>query len=271
MFGQFTTRTGFVATASVWLGCTLGAGALGAAALLLPRAPAAPALPEAGTSTEGVVAAGDPNVCVTAFSKDLCGGSLNPGGVLFGSCVTPDGEQCKTVGVTGAEWKFSLAHNNQACSTVGDPFFGRCDEAIEKDGTLTAKIDYTMRLHRPCPYRACFSGTWEFQAVDGTIYRGTVMGTMGVGSHRPSACLIGGRDCERCLDVEFRNDLTWRIGVEATFQGQRVNSKVIERDEICFSLSGDFIAPTMDDGITLDPFSPWRFGGTADGAHIHCN
>lgn len=252
-------RSGFALSAAPWIGATAGAVLLGSIALLSPAAPNSAGLPGTGDTAPTVA-----DVCVDAFSKDICEGALEPVDVVVGGCPSSTDPGCRTA-VVDAVWNFGLVRNEQLCSSDG-----RCDEAVRKDGRLTARINYTMRFNDPCPYRACFTGTWTLQCDDGSIYQGEVSGTMGVGSHRPSACDFGGRDCERCVDVEQITHTSWRIGTEATFVGRRVNSTSVQRDEICFSLSGDFIAPSSDDGV-VNPYDGWRFAGTGDGTHVHCN
>lgn len=199
--------------------------------------------------------------CVRGFSKDFCEGFVHPGHGVETSCG-PFGDECKTLRVTGATMELPLRRNFQLCSEDG-----KCDEAERKDGRLKVDISYIMRLHKPCLYRACLNGRGELQAIDGSVYAGTLMGTIGVGTHRDFACPQSRPgSCEKCIDVEYIADIRqWRIGFEASFHGRRTD--VPDGTEVCFTISGDFYA----DGDASGPFDltgNFKAFGTADGIFL---
>lgn len=271
MLRNFANRSGLATAGALGIGCILAAGGLGALALIGEDRPGPLAAGGSPVAEMAASTAASPvdfhelaRRCVESFSKDLCEGRLEPGEMVSGGCEETG---CKTVYMHGAGWKFILRHNEQLCSAF-DPTIGRCDEAFGKDGTIEARVNYTMRYHAPCRFRAGFEGKWTLFAVDGTLYTGTVTGTMGVGSHRQSVCEFGARNCERCLDVTFDpNNGVWRIAVEAAFRGDMQTALPVEPpNQLFFTLSGDFLAP----GDANGPFdnAEWKFAGTADGVHL---
>jgi hypothetical protein len=203
--------------------------------------------------------------CVNGFSKDYCDGIMYPGDVEGTACITPIPEgSCRTVRIKQATLVFNTVSNNQTC---GDSADATCDEA--RNGRLKVASNFLIRAHKHCPYRGCWDGTYgEFTFEDGSVYVGTLMGTIGVGTHRPSTtpsiCAISPstRNCERCYDVSFGHG-QWRIGYEASFHGVRADT----REEVCFSLSGDFLIPVNQFGEP-DWTAQWRVVGTADGIHL---
>lgn len=201
--------------------------------------------------------------CVRGFSKDYCNGIVYPGVNIFSGCPTiPDG--CRTLRIDDATFVISVFSNNQSC---GGAINLTCDET--RNGRLKVLSDFTIRLQKHCPYRGCWDGTYaEFTSEDGTVYAGILLGTIGVGTHRvsttPSTCPMppSTRDCERCYDVSFSDASGWRIGYEAAFKGTSHSG-----EELCFSLSGDFlIRGSLDTGPIWD--SQWTVFGTADGVHV---
>ncbi|MEM1186476.1 MAG: hypothetical protein AAGI53_15915 [Planctomycetota bacterium] len=255
-----SVRRGFALTASIFGGAlAVGAGV----ALLYSGSPAgtAASLASAAASTAQVSPSSLANVCVRGFSKDFCNGSLIPGTITSGSC-TAGGSACKTWVVSNARLDTTVDSNFQLCASNG-----RCDEAPGKNGDLRAEITYTLRAQDPCPYRGYYEGKWELIAVDGTVYQGTVTGTIGAGSHRETACGAGADNCERCVDTEFTG--VWRLGTEATFKGERIGGPLGIRDEIVFSMAGDFISPaTASGGLNVN--SGWVFVGNGDGVYVSC-
>jgi hypothetical protein len=205
--------------------------------------------------------------CVNGFSKDYCDGIVYPGEAEVSGCITPIPEgSCRTVRIKGATLVFNTFSNNQVCGSSLDE---TCDET--RNGRFKLSSNFTIRLHKHCPYRGCWDGVYgEFVFQDGSTYAGTLMGTVGVGTHRPSTapsiCAISpsSRDCERCYDVSFGHGQV-RIGYEAAFHGKRIDADTGQ--ELCFSLSGDFLVPVSTTGEP-DWTAEWRAVGTADGIHL---
>lgn len=262
------TGLGLLSALALTMGAPAAMGALSASTVLAYSATTPEvSAPTSVASTYAVLPAGEevraPSTCVYAFSKDTCDGRLAEGVAERTEC----GETCQTVKVTDAVWHLPMRSNQTGCSSDG-----RCDESQEKDGRLWAKVDYVLRFNDPCRFRGCVTSTYaEYQAQDGTVYQGTLSGTLGVGTHRQFSCPLYGRqrDCERCLDVEFfyppiAPSGVWRLGVELTFHGYRADGVI--GDELCFSISGDLYTDGAPDG----PFdvTNWRYAGTADGTHL---
>lgn len=255
---------------------------LACASMSVAGAASGEAAPVAGpqhTVAAAVVGAADRDVapsraraCVEAYSKNICDSVLTTYGAEGDGCPFTI---CKTVFVPEAYWKMSVRSNYQGCRTCNGGN-GTCDETPYLNGDIESWIEYTFRANDPCPFRGCFEGRWR-QQTDNGVYSGYVTGTFGVGTHRfnnhcPEAS--GDRSCERCLDVEFiphddGHTGTWRIAVEAVFQGWRESGEPIP-DKVHFSLSGDLYAEGDVSGPRFD--GDWKFAGTADGVHIdYCN
>lgn len=248
-------------TAGIGLGVlTACAPAWGAASM--PGAPA--------TSSARYGEAASPVPCVRAFSKDACTGEFAGGSGSYTSCSVGT-VPCDTLTVTGQKWQFALRSNpNPSC---GDPagLVGLCDEV--KDGRFEAKVDFVLRMNQPCRYRGCLSGEAAFYSDDGAVYVGRVAGTMGAGTDRTPRCPVSTippflpAGCEKCHDVELQGNppsQMWRVGVDAVFQGVRIDADTGE--EICITISGDFFAAGSAHGI-FDPINGWRYYGTADGVY----
>ena len=255
---------GLVLAGSAWFG---SAAALGASSgpVGLSAATLAPAVSMMSMAEEAPRAFNPARACVQAFSKDICDSYLDPGQLFTDGCP---GTDCKTAYVQSARLGLRLRHNQQGCAS--GPEEGRCDEVREKDGRLDARVNITLRANEPCALRGFFEGRWKLQADDGTVYDGTVTGTIGVGTHRGYECqTIPGRDCERCLDVEFLPEHgVWRIGVEASFVGRQAIPG--DQHTLNFTMSGDFFAKGDEQG-PYNLAGEWKFDGTADGAHtIYC-
>ncbi len=208
--------------------------------------------------------------CVLGFSKDYCTGLMHPGHVVGETCISPTTPPtCRTVRIDGATFDATFGSNPQTC---GSSVTQTCDEV--RDGRLKVSSAFTIRAHPHCPYRGCWVGrVAEFVSADGSVYSGTLLGTIGVGTHRPSTgpmiCAVQpnpGRNCERCYDVQFDSQTgLWRVGYEAAFHGSRID--VATGEELCFSLSGDFlISGTAAGGPNWS--STWRIAGTADGVNL---
>lgn len=235
-------------------------------ACLAPSTPMTSSLPKPAVSSM-------PDVnCVNGFSKDYCNGTMYRGDVDISSCPTPPEPNCSTVRIKQATYVVEMFSNSAACGDTAD---SKCDEI--KDGRLKVTSNFTIRLHKDCPYRGCWEGEYgEWQSSDGSVYSGTLMGTIGVGTHRasttPSICHISPstRDCEKCYDVSYDpNTGMYRIGYEAQFHGKRSDADTGE--ELCISLSGDFYIRRGDDGTPAWK-SEWIIAGTADGVWItFCN
>lgn len=230
-----------------------------------PRAHAPEAAPAAITAAApAVVSAVETDSaaalnCTLGFSKDYCG-TMDPGQVLGALCLVPS--NCRTLHITGATFAVNMTSNGQVC---GPTITSTCDEA--PNGVLKVASNFRIRAQQHCPWRGCWESTGaEYQLSNGDVFRGTLMGTIGVGTHRPISgpiiCSVSPfpRNCERCYDVSFDPlTSTWRVGYEAVFMG--VNPATGE--ELCFSLSGDFLIPGTNSGPSWG--SPWRVVGTADG------
>jgi hypothetical protein len=249
-------RTGVAAAVAVGLG--------GAAARTLVPARAAAPLPALAAVAAPAAPAqrADSLDCVKAFSKDFCEGVLVAGRGVQTQCQTGT-QDCRTIRVTGGTLDLPLQPNATACSE------GRCDESPQNLTELKASVDWTMRLQDPCRFRACFEGTGEIRkgGGGGVSYSGTIMGTMGAGTHRDFVCpKYRTGFCERCLDVEFIASAgVWRIGWEASFHGKR--SDVQDGEEVCVSISGDFYAAGNDSG-PFDLTGGWSSYGTIDGTWL---
>lgn len=221
----------------------------------------APSAPLALTSAVEAVSAGDqmPQICVRAFSKDICDGIMYRGQEFTTGCSF---EPCRTLVVQGATLFLPMKHNPQTCSADG-----RCDESIRLDGELKAAVNYTIRMQDPCAYRGCIEGEGEYRHPNGGFrFQGRITGTIGAGSHREWACPEFRRNfCEKCLDVEYVGHGLWRIGFEATFHGDRVDVPTGER--ICFSISGDWYVEGDASGPHNLP-GEFKIRGTADGSHL---
>jgi hypothetical protein len=224
----------------------------------------------AGPAREPVAAAAMPMdqmptvACVLGFSKDYCNGQVFPGLQTILGCPTAPAP-CRTLQINGATFLINVFANNQVC---GSTITSTCDETV--NGRFKVDSNFTIRLHQSCPYRGCWDGKFaEFTGDDGTVYQGTLMGTIGVGTHRPStapsicATPPSTRNCERCYDVSFDSaNNRWRIGFEAAFHGKRADADTGE--ELCFTLSGDFYIP--GDALSGPSWgSIWSVNGTADG------
>lgn len=236
------------------LGVTVLAGSAVAMPWPLPRAhPAAPA-PEAQRATLD---------CVRGFSKDFCNGFVYRGEIDGSSCPTTF-PSCKTLRIKRATFDVNMVSNRLTCGNVSDK---PCDES--PNGILKVASDFTIRLQENCPYRGCWeSEKAEFTDTAGLVYTGTLMGTIGVGTHRLAGLTTcaqnpGTRNCEKCYDVSF--DATtglWRIGFEASYHGQALTG-----EELCISLSGDFyIRGDAAGGPFFD--SDWTVAGTSDGTWL---
>jgi hypothetical protein len=221
------------------------------AAVPRPIAPAVAALAVRGAEA--------PPDCVRAFSKDFCDGVMVQGSGVETECQTGT-QPCHTIRVTQATFDVPLQPNYTACSE------GRCDESPSSLDRMKCVVDWTMRLQDPCPFRACWEGTGQVRKDGGgsLTYTGTIMGTMGAGTHRDFVCpKYRTGFCERCLDVEFiASEHLWRIGFEASFHGTR--SDQLTGEEVCFSISGDFYASGDEHG-PYDLTGGWAAYGTCDG------
>lgn len=221
-------------------------------------------------AVEDLAPVASPVPCVRGFSKDACAGEFGSGHADITQCPISS-VPCDTVTVTGQKWQFALRSNTEACSTTG-PTPIRCDEV--KDGRIEALVDYVMRLNDPCKYRGCIEGEATYYSDTGAVFAGRIMGTMGAGTDRRPRCPVLPSDppflpagCERCWDVELQVGQTvklWRVGVDASFHGTRIDADTGE--EVCITLSGDFYAP--GDGSGISSFvTGWRYYGTADGIY----
>lgn len=222
------------------------------------------------TSPAPVIETAPQAICVQGFSKDYCNGQMQPGFLDPIACPSPTPEgSCRTLTIKQATFGISVVSNTAPCGATSHT---KCDESL--NGRLKVASNFIIRLQENCPYRGCWDGTAaEFTFADNSVYRGVLLGTIGVGTHRPmtglqicAAIPPSDRTCERCYDVSFDgNTSQWRIGYEATFHGTRADADTGQ--ELCFSLSGDFLitgtATTGPDFSTV-----WRAVGTADGIHF---
>lgn len=212
-----------------------------------------------------------PVPCVRGFSKDACAGDFGGGSGVRTDCPISS-VPCETLTVTGQKWTFDLRANQETC-TATTPVEIRCDEV--KDGRFEAKVDYVLRLNDPCKYRGCLSGEGVFYSDSGAVFAGRIHGTMGVGTDRKPRCPVVfppqppilPNGCERCWDVELQTgSLTqmWRVGVDASFCGVRIDADTGE--ELCLTISGDFYARGDGHGI-FDLVNGWKYYGNADGVY----
>lgn len=211
-----------------------------------------------------------PVPCVRGFSKDACAGEFSGGSGSFTNCSIST-VPCQTLTVTGQKWAFDLRSNTEVCApSTTTPT--RCDEV--KDGRFEAAVDFTLRLNDPCKYRGCIEGDGTFISDTGAVFAGRVMGTMGAGTDRRPRCPTSTEPpflpagCEKCWDVELQVGTTvkmWRVGVDASFHGVRIDADTGE--EVCLTISGDFFARGDGTGI-FDLINGWTYYGNADGVYI---
>lgn len=177
--------------------------------------------------------------CVDPFSKDSCNGVLAP--------VTYEQTNCAELGCTAvvvkeATYTATLQSSGLQCI---QGCLDECDEF--PDGELTVSMSFVMSTGGGCcPSRGFWTGSWEYNAVDGRIFQGDARGTVGVGTNRSSACLAAPDDCEQCAD--FRTDATGIFeyyGFEGAFGGQSINVPGPQPQELHFTMDGAWQVPAF--------------------------
>jgi hypothetical protein len=218
--------------------------------------------------------------CVYGFNKDACDSRWDATDATIRfetSCSSPDLPECKTLSVRNMSWKGGLNSHTGTCSNAVD---SPCDEFKPVTG-FTANVDFDLDVTGDrCRYRGCWNATsLTFYNQQGPLLQividASAAGTLGVGSHRKVDCqspidppLRCGRDCERCLDVEFIPlENRWRIGLEGHVRGTVVSGPQVGA-EVCVMISGDLYAKGDANGISnvLDGFD---FCGSFDGVTIY--
>jgi hypothetical protein len=216
----------------------------------------APAAAQTADAPRGTDPGADIPVCVTNFSKDDCGGVIDPGTYAFTGC---DITGCRTIVVREAVYQTALRSSNLACGIACE---SKCDEF--PDGRFTLKFSYVLRADSCCPYRGSWHGDWEYVLPSGRIYTGEAHGTIGVCTNRISACPTSHDNCESCYDVQV-TDSTLLIGFEGSFRGQALLSTSPYPNELNFTMDGTWIASAL----VAEPFRQQiRVRNRFDGSHL---
>lgn len=201
-------------------------------------------------------------VCLFAISKDLCDARLFDGtwGIPF---CQQGGENCNNLVGEDATFNGLLASSSGTC---GEFESVPCDEAEAFGGILEATVDVRSQRHTACKARGSWDGKFRIvtPASATLLADGDLVGTLGVGTHRP-ACQSNNcsKDCERCHDARRLANFDWEIGSEGTLKG-RVVAGAFAGCSFTMSFQGDFIA----DGDSRGPQVPdpaWTFCGTLEG------
>ena len=203
-------------------------------------------------------------VCLYAFSKDMCGTRLSGGDWGIPACSSIPGTNCNNlVGV-----KASLSGElTSSAGTCGDDVQVPCDEAPDFTGRLFAEVDVRTQRHTACKARGSYNGPFKLaDPVTGVSFAsGELVATMGMGTHRDTcngACDTA--NCERCHDARIiDHQFNWEIGSEGTLRG-KVASGPYAGCTFTASYQGDFIA----DGDSRGPQAPnysWGFCGSMEG------
>ncbi len=197
----------------------------------------------------------DTALCIYNFSKDDCGGVVEPGRYKASQCPTTG---CRTIVVRGAVYEASLRSSNLGCGTGCE---SRCDEF--PDGKLVLTMNYVLRADSCCPYRGSWDGQWTY-TVQGRVFSGRAHGTIGVGTNRVSNCNADHDNCEPCYDVRMA-DGSWHIGFEGSFQGSATSSVLPYQEDLHFTMDGTWIV----NASTLDPFrQAFRVLNRFDGSNL---
>jgi hypothetical protein len=244
--------------------CTTGSAATAWPMLTPALIAAKAAIPAAGATaialeTQDGDDIPDTPVCIYNFSKDDCGGVVEPGRYSVVQCPNTG---CRTVIVRGAVYKTDLRSSGLACGIVCETL---CDGF--PDGTLTLTMNYMIRADSCCPHRGSWEGSWTY-AVPGRVFTGRAHGTIGVGTNRASDCIDDHDNCEPCHDVRLA-DGAWYIGFEGSFQGSATTSVLPYAEDLNFTMDGTWIV-----GAGAEPFrEAFRVYNRFDGANIRwsCN
>jgi hypothetical protein len=203
-------------------------------------------------------------VCLYAFSKDMCGTRLFGGDWGIPACVGPGGANCHNLVGDKATFSGPLV---TSAGTCGEDVQVPCDEAPDFVGTLIATVDVRTQRHTNCKARGSYDG--DFKITDSltgdSFASGRLTATMGMGTHRDTctgACNTG--ECERCHDARIYDEqFNWEIGSEGTLRGE-VFEGPYRGCTFTASYQGNFIA----DGDSRGPQTPnyaWGFCGAMEG------
>ena len=206
-------------------------------------------------------------ICLYAFSKNLCSASLSGGSWGLPIC-TIGGQGCNNLQGAGATFRGPITSHGGRCGE--DPSsLAPCDEAPDFLGTLVAEVDVRTQRHTPCKARGSWEGPFRLVDTAGVSFAsGSLVATMGMGTHRKTECLSTvagcGRDCETCHDARvISHAYDWQIGTEGTLRG-RVQSGRYAGCTFTASFQGDFTA-NGDSRGPQTPNSDWRYCGTLEG------
>jgi len=208
-------------------------------------------------------------VCLYAFSKDMCGTRLNGGQWGIPSCSGGGGTNCNNLVGVGANFDGPLA---SSAGTCGDAVQVPCDEAPDFGGQLTATVDVRSQRHTSCKARGSYDGPFRItDPANGTVIAsGELVATMGMGTHRDTcsgACNTP--VCESCHDARIIDQqFNWEIGSEGTLRGE-VFKGPYAGCRFTASYQGNFIA----DGDSRGPQAPnynWGFCGALEGV-LECD
>lgn len=215
-------------------------------------------------------AAAQPNqVCLYAFSKDMCGTRLFGGSWGVPSCSGEPGPNCNNLMGSNATMQGSWTSSSGTCGEEGEV---PCDEAPKFTGEMIANVDVRTQRHTTCEGRGSYDG--PFRLVDPTTgavtATGDLVATMGMGTHRGTcfgACNTG--ECETCHDARIiDSQFNWEIGSEGTLRGN-VLSGPYSGCRFTASYQGNFIT----DGDSRGPQAPnasWGFCGSLEGV-LECD
>jgi hypothetical protein len=204
-------------------------------------------------------------ICIMGVSKNLCDGQLIGGDWQPTQCTQGGSVICNTLVGRKATLTAMVQSNAEQCSAAG-----ACDETPELAGFLRAVVNIHLRRDMPCQTRGCWNGQFNvLNAAGGIVAKGTLRGTLGVGTHRLAICPDQecGTQCESCYAASFDPATkTWRIHAEAALEG-RITAGPNAGAHICTTLQGYFVALGDDTGpqppMTGTP--GWKFCGTTDG------
>ncbi len=203
-------------------------------------------------------------VCLYAFSKDMCGTRLFGGDWGIPACSGVPGSNCHNLVGDNASFQGEWTSSNGTC---GDGIQVPCDEAPDFVGRLFAEVDVRTQRHTNCKARGSYEGAFRLAdpVTSASFAFGELVATMGMGTHRDTcsgACNTP--ECERCHDARIiDNQFNWEIGSEGTMRGQ-VTDGPYAGCTFTASFQGNFIA----DGDSRGPQTPnysWGFCGSVEG------
>ena len=210
-------------------------------------------------------AAAQPNqVCLHAFSKDMCGARLFGGSWGVPACSGPVGPNCTNLIGDDASFQGSWTSSAGAC---GDAVEVPCDEAPEFGDLFFAQVDLRSQRHTSCKARGSYDGAFRIvdSATGSSFASGDLVASLGVGTHRDTCfgeCKTG--VCEECHDAQVIDfQFNWQIGTEGTLRGE-VFSGQYAGCTFTASYQGNFIANGDSRGPQIpDPL--WSFCGSIEG------